>query len=266
MQTAQPPGGRTALQIRRSGVRNGCEPPKEQHQDPWGTGQEHCSRRTKGSQVTTWTQALLLTGCGRPSCCRQEPVASACHCLLYCSFFFPKRHFRGDCLVIIPLYAHVAWAALSISVFVAEVQGASLMGELCTPLGNSGLLAGGTWSCLTRWGSRGVGRGKTCAHRSLDVGGAHCGGRGPLNHPSSLLRCRYCWTYGRPAGAAFPFSPTARGGHVTKGELAGCKLKFKCTAMRPWPQSIVVLQRLFLLPAGEPVGGTQLPPLDKDKP
>lgn len=121
------------------------------------------------------------------------------------------------------------WAALSISLFVARVQGASLTGVFCTTLGNPGLPVDGTWSCLIWVENECVGWWKKGAHRYLDVRGAHCGRHYSPKPFFSLPQWEcFSWTCGWPAGATLPFSLTARGGHVTKCELTECKWKLQC--------------------------------------
>lgn len=104
------------------------------------------------------------------------------------------------------------------------------------------------------------------SHRFLDVTGAHCGRRCPLNHAFPLPRGEgFSWTCGWPARATFPLSLTARGGQVTKGELIGCKRKLECAIVGCGPQSIIVPQLSSpCLWVYDP--WTQLPPLNMDKP
>lgn len=189
-----------------------------------GHGQASYSQKTRGGRVA-WSEHGPLPGCGPHNRCQQDLMPSLQYFVLP---FFQTRFPRDGLVCTPPLCIHAGWAALSGSFICCQSVRGQPTGCLRIT-GISGAFSrwdpelshpGRDWVC---------GRMKRGSHRSLDVRGVHCGRRGPLNHASSLPWWgSFSWTCGWLPGATFPFSLTARGGHVTKRDVMGCKRRRQC--------------------------------------
>lgn len=250
--------GRT-LPVWQMRVMDTHEPLKEQNQGLWRT-----VRGQEGPQDNTgWTDGLTPTlTTARLWASRWLPAGPDGLCILSAMLLLLFHFVMVLCFYSTTVRVRVAWAACLLVYSLLECKEVfwweCFAYHLAIPLP-----ADRNWSCLT-WGGS-VRDDKKRLLADIWMRGAYCG-RHPLNYSLSLpwWEC-LSWTCGWPAGTTFPFSPIARDGYMTKCELIGYMWKLRCASMWSWPQSTIVLQLLFPLPAGKSTDGTQLPTLDMDK-